>query len=61
MTGRRVLLAVYWPLVVLTAATASIAAAIPFTGGTASAVGVIAAALVLLAGLALEPHRKGGR
>jgi hypothetical protein len=61
MTGRRALRAVYWPLVVLTAATTSIAAAVPFSGGTASAVGVIAAAFVLLAGLALEPRGKARR
>ena len=58
MTGRRVLLAAYWTLVLLLAAIASIAAAIPLTGGYASAAGMTAAALVLLAGLACEPHRK---
>lgn len=58
MTGRRVLRAVYWPLVILTAATTSIAAAVPFSGGVASAAGIAAAAAVLLAGLALEPRKE---
>lgn len=61
MTARRLLLAVYWALVTVLAALASIAAAIPFTGSTASAAGITAAGLVLIAGLALEPHRKGNR
>lgn len=61
MTGRRALRAVYWPLVLLTAATASTAAAIPLTGGMASAAGIAVAAFVLLAGLALEPRGKARR
>lgn len=59
MTARRALrLAAYWLPVLGLAAIASIVAAIPFTGGTASAAGVIASGLVLLAGLVCEPQRK---
>jgi hypothetical protein len=58
VTARRIVLAAYWALVVTLAALASMAAAIPFTGGTASAAGIVAAAAVLIAGLACEPHRK---
>lgn len=58
MTARRALrLAAYWAPVLAVAAVASIVAAIPFTGGTASAAGVVAAGLVLLAGLHLEPRK----
>lgn len=58
MTARRsVILAAYWLPVLCLAAIASIVAAIPFTGGTASAAGVVAAGLVLLTGLAFEPRR----
>lgn len=58
MTARRALrLAAYWLPVLGLAAIASIVAAIPFTGGTASAAGVVAAGLILLTGLALEPRR----
>lgn len=59
MSARRVLrLAAYWLPVCALAAVASIAAAIPFTGSTATAAGITAAGLVLIAGLALEPRRK---
>lgn len=62
MSARRTLqLAVFWTAVTLLAATAAVAAAIPFTGGTASAAGTTAAAAVCLAGLALEPRRKDHR
>lgn len=62
MSARRVLfLAAYWLPVIVVAAVASLAAAIPFTGGTAGAAGTTAAGLVLLAGLALEPRRKDSR
>lgn len=58
MTARRALrLAAYWLPVLGLAAIASIVAAIPFTGGTASATGVVAAGLVLLAGLHYEPRK----
>lgn len=58
MTARRtVILAAYWTAVILTAAIAAIVAAIPFTGGTANAAGVVAAGLVLLAGLHYEPRK----
>ena len=58
MTARRALrLAAYWAPVLGLAAIASIVAAIPFTGGTANAAGVVAAGLVLLAGLHYEPRK----
>lgn len=58
---RAVQLAAYWLPVLLLAAAASIAAAIPFTGADASAAGVTAAGLVGLAGLHYEPRRKDHR
>jgi len=51
-------LAVHWTATTLTAAITSIAAALPFTGGAASAVGTVAAAGVCLIGIACTPTRK---
>ena len=53
----RLVLAAYWALTLTAAALASLTAAVPFTGGAASAAGITAAAVVLLAGLALEPRK----
>ncbi|WP_393075098.1 hypothetical protein [Streptomyces sp. LN704] len=55
-------LALHWALVTLTAALASTAAAIPFTGDLASAMGTCAAGGVCLIGIALAPApvRKDG-
>jgi len=56
--------ALYWTAILSAAAVASLAAAIPFTGSAASAVGVLAAAAVCLIGLACAPTlntRKDGR
>ncbi|MGQ5576038.1 hypothetical protein [Streptomyces sp. ECR3.8] len=56
MSARRTALtAAYWTAVLLLAAFASLAAAIPFTGPAASTVGVIAAAAVCLVGSACAP------
>ncbi|MCI3153191.1 hypothetical protein ELQ39_15770 [Streptomyces sp. GB4-14] len=56
MTARRTALtAAYWSAVLLLAAVASLAAAIPFTGPAASAAGVLAAAAVCLTGSAHAP------
>ncbi|MFI1728235.1 hypothetical protein ACH40E_03140 [Streptomyces acidicola] len=62
MSARRsVLHAAHWTATLLTAAIATFLAPIPFTGIYASAAGLIAAAGVCLAGLALAPHPKGTR
>jgi hypothetical protein len=53
---RTVRWACHWTLTLLTAAVASLAAALPFTGPYASAAGLIAAAGVCLTGLATAPH-----
>lgn len=59
MRARRVLLlAAYWLTTCTLAAVASLAAALPLTGMWASTTGILAAAVVLLAGHALEPRRK---
>jgi len=58
MTAR---LAAWWTATALTAACVATAAEIPFTGPYASIAGVVAAAGVCLAGIALAPHtRKDG-
>jgi hypothetical protein len=49
-------LAAWWTFTTLTAAGAATVAAIPFTGPYASAAGLLAAAGVSLAGIALAPH-----
>ncbi|WP_442803445.1 hypothetical protein OG411_19150 [Streptomyces pseudogriseolus] len=57
MSARRTALtAVYWSAVLLLAAVASLAAAIPFTGPAARAVGVIASGAVCLIGIACAPN-----
>lgn len=57
MSARRTALtAAYWSAVLLLAAAVSLAAALPFTGPAASAVGVIASGAVCLIGLACAPH-----
>lgn len=57
MSARRTAVcAAYWTGLLLLAAVASLAAAIPFTGAAASTVGVIAAAAVCLIGLACAPN-----
>jgi len=48
-------LAVHWTAVTITAAITSTAAAIPFTGPAARAIGTVAAAAVCLIGIALAP------
>lgn len=54
-------LAAWWTATTVTAASAATAAEIPFTGPYASAAGLLAAAGVCLAGIALAPHtRKDG-
>lgn len=59
MSARRtVWAALHWTATALTAAIASMAAALPFHGPYASAAGVIAAAGVCLTGLATAPPRK---
>lgn len=52
MTAR---LAAWWTFTTLTAASAATVAPIPFSGPYASAAGVLAAAGVCLAGIALAP------
>ena len=60
MTARRTALwALYWLTITTTAAIASPAAAIPFTGPAASTAGVIAAAGVSLIGMACAPSLPG--
>jgi hypothetical protein len=55
-------LAAYWAAVLLAAAVASLAAAIPFTGPVANSAGVLASGAVCLIGMACAPGvRKGGR
>jgi len=55
-------LAAHWTAVTFTAAVVSLAAALPFTGTTASLIGTVAAAGVCLVGIALAPTtRKDGR
>lgn len=55
-------LAAHWTVTVLLAAAADVAAPLPFTGRFAGAVGVFAAAAVLLIGTATTPTtRKDGR
>jgi hypothetical protein len=55
-------LAAYWAAVLLAAAVASLAAALPFTGLDADTAGVLAAAGVCMTGMACAPGvRKGGR
>ncbi|MCI4143019.1 hypothetical protein [Streptomyces sp. MMS20-AI2-20] len=57
MSARRTALtAAYWTAVLLLAAVASLAAAIPFTGPAASAAGVIASGAVCLIGMACAPN-----
>jgi hypothetical protein len=57
VTARRTLRwACHWTATLTTAAVASLAAALPFTGPYASAAGVFAAAGVCLTGLATAPH-----
>jgi hypothetical protein len=54
-------LAAWWTFTTLAAASAATAAEIPFTGPYASIAGLVAAAGVCLAGIALAPHtRKDG-
>ena len=55
MSRRRILYA-YWATVLGTAALAAIVAPLPFTGDQASAAAVIAAWLVCLIGVVLEPR-----
>jgi hypothetical protein len=57
MTAR---LAAWWTATTLAAASAATAAEIPFTGPYASAAGLVAAAGVCLAGIALAPHTRKG-
>ncbi|MER5715782.1 hypothetical protein [Streptomyces sp. NPDC002132] len=59
MTRRTALWLLYWLTILAVASVASLAAALPFTGGTATAAGITVSALVCLAGMALEP--RGGR
>ena len=55
-------LAAWWTFTTLTAACAATVAPLPFTGPYASIAGLVAAAGVSLAGIALAPHiRKDGR
>lgn len=54
--GRTALHAAYWTAVLLLAAVASLAAALPFTGPAASTAGVIAAAAVCPVGSACAPN-----
>lgn len=58
---RRVLAAAYWTAVVVTAALASIAAAMPFEGRTASLAGALTLTAVCMAGTTYAPHRKDHR
>lgn len=56
MSARRTALtAAYWSAVLLLAALVSLAAALPFTGPTASTAGVIASGAVCLIGIACAP------
>ncbi|MFJ9657579.1 hypothetical protein ACIRPR_06375 [Streptomyces griseoflavus] len=56
MSARRTALcAAYWSVLLLLAAVVSLAAALPFTGPAADAVGVVAAGAVCLIGLACAP------
>jgi hypothetical protein len=56
VTARRtVRWACHWTLTLLTAMTALVVAPLPFTGQLANAVGILAAAAILLIGLAAEP------
>lgn len=52
---RRIVWALYWAVTVTIAAVASLAAAIPFNGDTASFAGLVAAAGVGFVGLACAP------
>jgi len=54
-------LAAYWTAILTVAAVASLAAAIPFTGPTASAAGVLASGAVCLIGLACAPNIRKDR
>lgn len=54
-------LAAHWLTVTFTAAAASLIAALPFTGQTASAIGTLAAAVVCLVGIALAPATRKDR
>jgi hypothetical protein len=58
MTALR--LAAWWAVTAFTAACAYTAAEIPFTGPYASVAGLLAAAGVSLAGIALAPHTRKG-
>ena len=49
-------LAAWWTATTVTAASAATVAPIPFTGVRASVAGLLAAAGVCLAGIALAPH-----
>ena len=51
-------LAAWWTVTAFAAASAATAAPIPFSGPYASAAGLLAAAGVSLAGLALAPHAR---
>ncbi|MEV8032228.1 hypothetical protein [Streptomyces sp. NPDC086182] len=55
MTVRTLRWLAYWTATLTTAAIASLAAALPFTGTAASATGVLAAAAVCLIGTACAP------
>lgn len=61
MTARRILWTLYWALVLVFAALASLTAALPFTGTLASVVGIVAAGGVCLVGIAWAPGLGGGR
>jgi hypothetical protein len=57
VTARRTLRwACHWTATLTTAAVASLAAALPFTGPLAAAAGALAAAAVCLIGYATTPH-----
>ncbi|WP_030344884.1 hypothetical protein [Streptomyces sp. NRRL S-1022] len=53
--------ALHWAVITTAAVLASMAAAVPFTGPAAQAVGVLAAAAVCLIGIACAPHPGGAR
>jgi hypothetical protein len=55
MTVRALRWLAYWTATLTTAAIASLAAALPFTGPAASATGVLAAGGVCLIGIACAP------
>ena len=55
MTARTLRWLAYWTATLTTAAIASLAAALPFTGPAASATGALAASGVCLIGIACAP------